>query len=721
MHRPQIRKPSALLVSLALATLLGSCQESSSTPTSPQQASEDGYEAPIPALPGAWAIPDSLVWSIDGNTRPAELRIDGLDVVASARLASAPSDTVDIDLFASHLQLGRWHFRYRGTTALAFLDMEIEPLTVELLRRAGRNASPESLRVVLVKAMLERDSFLIAHPYAKNIPMGLDTAAVLRRFAIQVAAAGLPFTQFATSPTLPTDSASLRKLIRSLAASGDIKDTMSLFAPPKKPHDTIAIPVDTTKRHDTIAIPVDTTKRHDTTATPVDTTKRHDTTATPVDTTKRHDTTATPVDTTKRHDTTAIPVDTTKSVVKDTVAPAIERLAFPLRVPYDSSSLTVGWFATDDRGLTMVRINQDALPLGQKVFKRTIPLRVGENSVVFVAIDSAGNVSRDSIVVARAAGDTAAPTLRRLQPARDTAFGSGTTDLVVSWIVRDDRKLDTVAINGVGIRLAGDTASLRIPLSFGRNPVAIVATDSAGRVSRDSLLVTRRDDNAPVLTRKGTQAGDIRVPYDVVSFQASWLATDDDSVAKVAINGRALSAAGSNYSLAVPLEPGSNRIVIVATDPSGNTACDSLVVVREAADTQAPTITHVDTLTRTRVVPWETTSATLTWKVEDDVAVGSVKLGGTLLMSASGGIYRVMASLVVGENKFVLTAVDGRNNVRRDTVIITRLEPDAPVSSMRSESAPTVRDPIGRVSGFARVAVRVPMRLRRSEADECAG
>ena len=103
MKTPRLR-PSPLVIAayIGVASLLNSCQEASS-PTEPSGSTITTYEASIPGLPGTWVNPDSILWSIDGVVSQAQLSFADREIVTTASLASAPTDTVDISLFASQL------------------------------------------------------------------------------------------------------------------------------------------------------------------------------------------------------------------------------------------------------------------------------------------------------------------------------------------------------------------------------------------------------------------------------------------------------------------------------------------------------------------------------------------------------------------------------------------------------------------------------------------
>ena len=83
---------------------------------------------------------------------------------------------------------------------------------------------------------------------------------------------------------------------------------------------------------------------------------------------------------------------------------------------YKSETITVRGIATDKSGVSSVRVNEnDALVDKHGNFLKDIPLRIGGNTIIVAAVDSAGNQSSLSVEVERE--KTVLPQISRIDPA----------------------------------------------------------------------------------------------------------------------------------------------------------------------------------------------------------------------------------------------------------------------------------------------------------------
>jgi len=97
--------------------------------------------------------------------------------------------------------------------------------------------------------------------------------------------------------------------------------------------------------------------------------------------------------------------------------------------------------------------------------------------------------------------DTLPPTLTRVSPTLDTSTHVWTDSVVtVSWKVSDDRKLDTVWLGGRVATVTGGVVSKTDTLAVGATTVRVVARDSSGNVTRDSVTLIRLPESATDLS-----------------------------------------------------------------------------------------------------------------------------------------------------------------------------------------------------------------------------
>lgn len=341
-------------------------------------------------------------------------------------------------------------------------------------------------------------------------------------------------------------------------------------------------------------------------------------------------------------------------------------------VPYETTSYALTWTVTDNDQVKSVTIGGEKVTASGGVYARTVNLVNGANTVVMVALDTAGSEVRDAVVIQRAT-DAGAPVIVRQAGTKDSTVGYTTSAIVLSWKITDDLGVASVTINGKPVTGAAEIYSYSLEsLQVGANGVKVVAKDAAGKESTDSLTITRKGDaGAPVIVRQaGTR--DSTVGYTFGSAIAlSWKITDDVGVASVTINGKSATGASGIYSYTLEsLQVGANGVKVVAKDATGKESTDSITITRKA-DAGAPVITP-ETGTMDQSVPYATTTAKLSWKVVDDNGIDGVTINGNAATGTSG-VYTLNATgLKIGANEFTIVAKDIAGKQASHKVTITR-------------------------------------------------
>ena len=87
--------------------------------------------------------------------------------------------------------------------------------------------------------------------------------------------------------------------------------------------------------------------------------------------------------------------------------------------------------------------------------------------------------------------DTIPPTLARVSPVADTVAWDDSV-ATVSWKVSDDRKLDTVWLDGAVATVNGGVVSKTDTLAVGATTVQVMARDSSGNKVQDSVVLVRK-------------------------------------------------------------------------------------------------------------------------------------------------------------------------------------------------------------------------------------
>lgn len=383
-------------------------------------------------------------------------------------------------------------------------------------------------------------------------------------------------------------------------------------------------------------------------------------------------------------------ISVTRQNPPDTLAPKIE-LIWPLVksgtvVPFDSQSVLLRWVVTDVRGLndTSVKIAGLVVEGVHDTFALPVALRPSgvPESFRLDVINSKGVATSETVSLARAI-DAVRPVVARFAGSRTLAFDS--VAAVVGWTVTDNHKLSSVSINNVAVAGVNGVFQRTVVLQTGTNLAILVAMDSTGNTTRDTVDVVRiwKDATKPVLTRNAGTASR-GVDFDSVTAYVSWNVTDQSPI-DVTINGREVTEQNGAYSLAVPLPGTVTYITIVATDSGGNTSSDE-VTITKSLDTMAPTLSPT-TETRSRTVDFQTESVRVAWVVSDNGALKAVNIFGQLC-DPTDSEYALEVALEVGTNVIWIQATDQAGNMAHDTIVIERRDLDTSAPQViRSDSA----------------------------------
>ncbi len=507
-------------------------------------------------LPDASGIPDpdSVLWrtswtggktdvSIDSATRRTQVSfvspgLDGFDTVALSSwtlgLRTGVGQAVREEGSRLRLLEDSWTV---DSAACAILQRRPVLARSDALRFP---ASPAGLVQTCAALVVAGDSAVAGIP--PFVPVGMDSVALIDAIARSLAREGRSLHDIAAQ--VPRfDSATWGPILRERVAAGILQpQELAVLLPPPTvtPPDTTA-PPDTTVPPDTVA-PPDTTTPPDTTVPP----------------------------------DTASPVDTLDPVPPDTLAPELVFLEGPESVPEDSLEARLVWMVLDDRGVARVKVDGIEVQVREGVYAVRRKLTLGANVARIVAQDSAGNTTRDSIVVVRR--DQTAPTVVLVSPHRGASVPDATGVIMCTWTVSDNSGKVVVRVGGeVVVPAAGLHKSVR-PLGYGRNNIVLEATDASGNLTRDTLDVSRRDQTPPGLQAwAGTASG--KLPEGTTNAFVSWVATDNHKVVSFRIAGTDVTALGRLGSASAALHNGRNFVVAEAVDSFGNRARDSIELV----------------------------------------------------------------------------------------------------------------------------------------------
>lgn len=355
----------------------------------------------------------------------------------------------------------------------------------------------------------------------------------------------------------------------------------------------------------------------------------------------------------------------------DVVPPSIARVSNTFTTTSGVTTVSSSWTVSDNHKIASVKIQGvEVAPVGG-VYARTYQVASGDSWSRIVAIDSFGNVARDSVPTREP--DTKAPVVAKVAGAADRTLGDDSTQAWVAWSVSDDRKLAKVTINGSVVTGASGVYGtvLQLPLG-GSSKAKLVAVDEWGNTTIDSIVVFRQHAKGPTLWL--SQMAPTVVVDGTSSLSMTWWASDEKGVASVVVNGRRFTVNPDSlmrgrplFNGSVALAYGQNTIVAVATDSSGNVTRDTLRVVRPD-QTRPVVVRGAGTTSGTSDVPLA--SQVVSWSVSDNHKLASVKINGVLVVGASG-IYSTSVLFAPGQNRIVIEAADSTGNIKKDSVFVT--------------------------------------------------
>ncbi len=271
----------------------------------------------------------------------------------------------------------------------------------------------------------------------------------------------------------------------------------------------------------------------------------------------------------------------------------------------------------------LLSINGQSVPVdGQNGFSWPITLAEGENRLLLIASDAAGNRGTLSIGITL---DTQPPTLTIItpEPGRFTSDTTPTIDLEMA----DDAELASLAfqINGEPLAVdcqpnAGGASCLPgMPLADGGYDMTVTVDDAAGNRSEPARTTFTIDTVAPRITLTAPAENTLTNRGTVtVSGQLS-------EPALLTLNGQPLTTDDQyGFQADYSLVEGKNALTLLATDRAGNiTSADRTVFL----DTQKPVLTYTAPAAGA-VVGDPAPVITLTFDGDADLATLSVSVNG---------------------------------------------------------------------------------------------
>ncbi len=289
-------------------------------------------------------------------------------------------------------------------------------------------------------------------------------------------------------------------------------------------------------------------------------------------------------------------------------------------------------------------------------FAVTVTLVQGENLIAIVARDPAGNEGR---IIWRLIAQLEAPPLRVDRPEDGRLYN--TLSIMLEGVTQPGSQVHYTIVNRttslymVMVNALGSFSTSLSELGEGRNEILVVAINAVGNEARTTLFIDI-DTVAPELMSI-TPASGAYVAVRNVELRGTW----SEPLQSLLVLGHAATLDGTNFSLLIPLEEGSNSISMAATDAAGNTAYGNMVLHCDIAIIK-PTLNELQINASTgEYEPYWTNHRD--YRLTGNTEAGStVSVGDVVETTNAQGQFSLSVGLVDGQNSIVVRVVDRAGN-----------------------------------------------------------
>ena len=270
----------------------------------------------------------------------------------------------------------------------------------------------------------------------------------------------------------------------------------------------------------------------------------------------------------------------TRNVTLDTTAPVLTITSLQDGAVTTETQLTITGTVTDAT-TTTVTVNNVAATRNGNEFSAVVSLVEGPNTFVIRAEDAAGNQTEITrTVTLQVPQDTTPPVLTIIEPAE--GFITQDEQVIVSGTVTDSSNV-IITINGQQATVSGTQFTASVPLVEGQNPIAVIATDTAGNVGIANRIGSR-DSTPPVILLEWPKIGEAFLPSEIF---VSGRVTDATST-RLFINEVPVDLTDGSFESIFNVQEGKNLIILKAVDIVMNTTVITRLVI---GDSKEPVVT----------------------------------------------------------------------------------------------------------------------------------
>jgi hypothetical protein len=333
---------------------------------------------------------------------------------------------------------------------------------------------------------------------------------------------------------------------------------------------------------------------------------------------------------------------TITNVTVDTTAPNLTVRPLVDYTITNNSFITVSGHTDPD--VTSISINGEVQNLSGSSFSRSVVLNEGNNTIVVVATDWAGNIAKETRVVRY---DSISPILIITHPPP----GLRTNQQTLSIAGRTDLVDVQITVDGIPVQIMNSVWSHTVGMLPGPNSFLVDAVDSAFN-HRKALVEVYYDNVPPDIQVSKPQDGEI---INVSTFKLLGFTATDIRHNQIEVNEIFIGVDNGvfDYDMTI-LEDGPLNITIVAEDIAGNVATEVIQVI---IDTTGPTIQNLS-LIEDEILNVPT--ITITGNTETD---STLYIEGKVVQVIDG-FFHTQVGLEEGPNTIQFRAQDAAGNVR---------------------------------------------------------
>jgi hypothetical protein len=333
---------------------------------------------------------------------------------------------------------------------------------------------------------------------------------------------------------------------------------------------------------------------------------------------------------------------TINNVTIDTTAPNLTVIQPPVYWITNQSQITV--LGTTDADVVSLTINGEFLAFYGGTFNKPMQLNEGNNTLVIVATDFAGNIAKDLRYIVL---DSIAPILYVSYP----PDGLRTNEQSLTMGGFTDVEGVDMKVGGVPVQVTGGTWSHTITLLKGPNTIIIDAVDIADN-HRIVTISVFYDPDPPAINVNNPSPGEV-----INTSMFSLLGSTDPDIRhnQIEINGIFIGVTSGVFDHEMTVvDDGPLNITIVAIDLAGNVNSKMIPVF---IDTTAPDVKNINVPDGDIV---NTFTLTVTGETEDDARLF---VGGNIVQIVDG-MFNTQVHLDEGDNIIIFRVTDQAGNTR---------------------------------------------------------